>query len=116
MPGGQNSASGGGFDRHVDPGDVNPPAIFEPSTSLTVSGSPEVWVAASGGADWGGCIVSISFDGTTYSQIGIISARATQGVLAATLANHADPDGVDTLAIDLTETELWQSLAQRRTQ
>jgi len=104
MPGQQNSARGGGFDRHADPGDVNPPAIFEPATSLTISGAPEVWVAASGGADWGGCIVSISFDGTTYSQIGIIGARASQGVLTAGLANHADPDGVDTLSIDLAQS------------
>jgi hypothetical protein len=104
MPGGQISASGGGFNRHVDPGDVNPPAIFEPATSLTISGSPEVWVAASGGANWGGCIVSISFDGTTYSQIGIISSRAFQGTLTASLPNHADPDTVDTLALDLAES------------
>jgi hypothetical protein len=102
MPGHQQSASGGGFDRHVDPGDVNPPAIFEPATSLTLSGAPEVWVAASGGADWGGCVVSISFDGITYSQIGVISARACQGTLTAPLASHADPDTADTLAIDLS--------------
>jgi hypothetical protein len=104
MPGGQVSASGGGFDRHVDPGDVNPPAIFEPATSLTISGVPEVWVAASGGADWGGSIVSLSFDGTTYAQIGVVSSRACQGVLTASLANHADPDTVDTLSIDLAQS------------
>jgi hypothetical protein len=99
----QVSASGGSFDPNVDPGHVNPPAIFEPSTALT-NGDPQVWVSASGGADWGGALVSISFDGTNFSAIGYITAPAYQGTLTATLASHADPDTTDTLAIDLTES------------
>jgi hypothetical protein len=97
----QVSASGGSFDPNVDPGYVNPPAIFEPSTALT-NGKAEVWVSASGGANWGGALVSISFDGTNFSPMGHITAPSYQGVLTSSLASHADPDTVDTLAIDLT--------------
>lgn len=100
---GQVSASGGKFDPNVDPGAVNPPAIFEPSTALT-GGTPQIWVATSGGANWGGAVVSISFDGVNYSNIGAITAPAYQGVLTAGLPNHSDPDTTDTLSIDLTES------------
>src|SRR5437016_10112613 len=101
MPG-QLSCSGGGYDPNVDPGNVNPPAIFEPATTL--SGKAEVWMAASGGADWGGALVSVSFDGVNYDYVGTITAPAYQGVLTATLPNHADPDNTHTLAIDLTQS------------
>ena len=49
MPGGQNSAGSGGYDRMVDPGSVNPPGVIEPAASFT-NGIPQLWVAASGGA------------------------------------------------------------------
>lgn len=99
----QLSAAGGGYDPNVDPGLVNAPAIFEPSTALT-GGLPQVWVAASGGPNWGGCLVSLSFDGTNYDYIGTITSPAYQGTLTASLANHTDPDTTDTLAIDLGES------------
>jgi hypothetical protein len=100
----QVSAAGGGYDRQVDPGDVNPPAIFEPSTSIIPGSSPQVWVAASGGANWGGCLVSLSFDGVNYDYIGTITSAAYQGVLAANLPAASGLDTTDTLAIDLTES------------
>lgn len=85
----------------VDPGDVNPPGIFEPSPLLT-GGNPEVWIALSGGADWGGADIYLSFDGgSTYSLIGTQTAPAVQGVLTSGLASHADPDTTNTLHIDL---------------
>ncbi|MGH6879157.1 MAG: hypothetical protein ACREHV_17495 [Rhizomicrobium sp.] len=100
----QVSASGGGYDPQVDPGSINPPAIFEPSTALMSAPSPQVWVAASGGANWGGCLVSISFDGTNYNYIGTITSPAYQGVLTAALASASGLDTTHTLAIDLTES------------
>ena len=100
---GQLSASGGKFDPNVDPGPVNPPAIFEPSTALT-SGTPQIWIAALGGANWGGAVISISFDGANFSNIGTITAPAWQGALTASLPNHGDPDATDTLSIDLAES------------
>lgn len=90
----------------VDPGPANPPAILEPNSSLT-NGVAQVWIAASGGANWGGCLVYISFDsGITYNPIGSISSAAVQGLLTSNLPSHADPDTSDTLAIDTTESQI----------
>lgn len=99
----QLSAQGGSYDPNVDPGPANPPAIFEPNTALT-QGDPQLWIAASGGVNWGGALVSVSFDGVNYNYIGTITAPAYQGVLTAGLPYRGDPDTVDTLAIDLAES------------
>lgn len=87
------------FDTLVAPGPVNPPCIFEPNSDL--SPEAQVWIAASGGQYWGGADVFISFDNITYAQIGTITQGAKQGVLTAGLASHADPDTVNTLAVNL---------------
>jgi hypothetical protein len=87
-------------DFNVDPGDTNPPGVVEPSSALT--GGAQVWLGASGGGDWGGCIVYISFDGVNYNSVGSISSPALQGRLTASLANHIDPDTVNTLSLDTT--------------
>ena len=39
-----------------EPGNVNAPVIFEPPLDLT-DGKNQVWIAASGGRNWGGCNV-----------------------------------------------------------
>jgi hypothetical protein len=98
----QSAGGAGGYDQYIDPGDVNPPAVFEPSSALT-NGAAQVWVSASGGSDWGGCAVLISFDGTNYTNSGYISAPAPQGLTTADLAlfSGTNPDS-HTLAIDLT--------------
>ena len=88
----------------VSPGGVNAPAVFEPASSLT-DGQAQVWIAASGGADWGGAYCYMSLDGgTTYVYAGQITARAKQGVLTANLASHSSPDTVNTLSVDLTQS------------
>lgn len=89
-------------DRLIAPGDVNPPAIFEPSAAL--DGTQQVWVSVSGGANWGGADVYFSADNNTYTFAGTIVTPAKQGVLTATLAGHADPDTVNTLSVDLTQS------------
>ncbi|MBV9861878.1 MAG: hypothetical protein JO267_06995 [Alphaproteobacteria bacterium] len=88
----------------VMPGDTNPPIIFEPPPALT-NGTNEVWLAASGGPDWGGCEIWVSLDGDTYSQIGTISRGCVTGVLTSPFPAHASPDTTDTLAVDLTESQ-----------
>jgi Putative phage tail protein len=90
------------------PGDINTPAIVEPSSAFS-NGIPQLLIAASGGIDWGGCTVYVSFDGVNYSNIGTIETPAIQGVLTSGLPSHADPDTVDTLAVDMTETETTPS-------
>jgi hypothetical protein len=99
----QSSAASPPVDLLADPGDVNVPVIFEPDPRVT-GGQPQLWLGASGGANWGGCQIYISVDGTNYVWIGSIATPTVQGVLTAILASHADPDTADTLAIDITES------------
>jgi hypothetical protein len=91
------------LDPLADPGDTNPPVLFEPPPGLT-SGATEVWIIATGGANWGGCQIWLSLDGTTYAYAGTIYRGGRQGVLTAALPSHADPDTADTLSVDLTES------------
>ncbi|MGO9174889.1 MAG: phage tail protein, partial [Desulfobaccales bacterium] len=84
------------------PGDCNPPVIFEPPLGL--SDDLEVWMAVSGGANWGGCQVWVSLDHATYQQDGVVAAPARTGFLINPLAASPDPDTTDTLAMDLSES------------
>jgi Putative phage tail protein len=63
---------------------------------------------AAGVADpnWGGAFVWISTDGSTYGQIGAVSAPSRQGVLTASLAAPpgANPDTTNTLSVSLIES------------
>ena len=90
---------------NLPPGNVNTPAIIEPASTFT-GGVPKILIAASGGANWGGCYVLISFNGVDYSQIGQIQAPAKQGLLTANLAafTGANPDTTDTLSVDCTQS------------
>jgi len=98
------ATAGSGIDMLVDPGDSNPPIIFEPPPALS-GGDLEVWLIASGGADWGGCQVWVSSDGNTYALAGTLYRGARQGLLSAALPSHADPDTSNTLSVDLTESQ-----------
>ena len=87
----------------IPPGSANPPVIFEPSSDLAM-GPPQVWVAASGGADWGGCSVHLSVDGATYARIGEITVPARLGQLTSAIDAVADPDTDSVLSVSLLET------------
>ena len=100
----KQSSAGAALDPFVASGNTNTPIVFEPPSGLT-GGALEVWIIASGGADWGGCQLWISTDGNTYGLAGNIYRGARQGVLTASLPAAADPDTTDTLAIDLTESQ-----------
>ncbi|HTV90018.1 MAG TPA: hypothetical protein VME41_13470 [Stellaceae bacterium] len=89
------------FEQLVAPGDTNPAVVFEPPAPLT-GGVAELWCIATGGANWGGCVVYVSTDGDTYAQAGEALAGARQGVLTADLPAGPDPDTIDTLSIDLS--------------
>jgi len=99
----KQATAGAALDPFVDPGDTNPPVIFEPPAALT-GGSVDVWVIATGGADWGGCQVWISTDGSHYGFAGTIYRGPRRGVLTAALPAAADPDTGDALAVDLTQS------------
>lgn len=103
--------TGGGFAQNtgVDPGDVNPPVIFEPPADLS-GGTAQIWAAVSGGDGttandkWGGCLVYVSADGgTTYQAVGRIDSPARMGKLTANLSSYggSNPDTVNTAAVDL---------------
>src|SRR5712672_1269975 len=85
------------------PGDINPPIIFEPPAAL-VTGGLEIWVALSGGSNWGGAQVWISSDGNSYALAGAVTSPATQGTLIADLPSHPSPDTTHILSVDLTES------------
>ena len=80
------------------------PAVFEPNSALT-GGAAQLWLAASGGAAWGGCVVLVSFDGNTYSDIGTITAPTQQGLTYADFPAYGGgaggADSSDTLSVDL---------------
>ena len=88
----------------VAPGPVNPPVIFEPDADLLGGSVPQVWVAASGGVNWGGCSVHISVDNQTFTRVGEIELPARLGVLLADIGDVADPDTTSTLTVDISET------------
>ena len=77
------------------------PAIFNPPMALTPSGV-EMWAAVAGGANWGGANVWVSYDGSTYEQVGVISGGARYGALSASFASGSDPDTTHTLSVDLS--------------
>jgi len=94
-----SSQSGAGYvpNWNSPPGTANPPIIFEPPPAL-LKGDLEIWVALSGGANWGGAQVWVSSDGSSYAMAGTVTSPAPQGVLSADLPAHSSPDTVDTLA------------------
>jgi hypothetical protein len=98
------SQAGAGYavDYNTAPGNVNAPTIFEPPLQLTVSSQTEIWIAVSGGVEWGGCEVWASDDDASYRRAGAIYGGARHGVLSAVLAAGDDPDAAHTLAVDLT--------------
>lgn len=96
---------GGGYvpNWSSDPGNANTPIIFEPPAGL-LTGGLEIWVALSGGSNWGGTQVWISSDGNSYALAGAVTAPAKQGTLTADLPPHTSPDATDTLSVDLSES------------
>lgn len=103
-PYGVQVSSGYKPDRGVLPGDINTPVIFTAPGVLAPSGH-EVWIAVSGGADWGGCDVYASTDGTTYGWKGKINGPSRYGELSAQLLTGSDPDTVNTCSVDLTASK-----------
>jgi hypothetical protein len=102
---GTGTGGGGMPDTNVDPGNTATPIIVEGPTAL-VSAPMELWMGASGGADWGGCDVWISSDGTEYVKYGQIVGAAAYGTLTATLATfglaYPNQDTTSTLSVDIS--------------
>lgn len=98
--------TGAGYSNNynIDPGSPNVPVIFEPPVQIATNTGLETWMAVSGGNLWGGAGVYISTDDVTYKYVGRITGSARQGLLTTILPVGADPDTIDTITVDLTES------------
>jgi hypothetical protein len=95
---------------------INPPIMLEPTAELLAArgeSNPTIMIALSGGPNgvfdpnWGGADVYLSLDDITYQQFGTANGPANMGVTSTTLPAYvgANPDNVDTLLVNLTESE-----------
>lgn len=97
-----HEADRGSINYQVDPGDINPPVIFEVPADLTGGDSLQAWIAVSGkNVNWGGAEIWISFDNMTYSYVGD-AKRSRHGTLINALPDGADIDTTNTLSVDLS--------------
>ncbi len=92
--------SGWATDMNAAPGNAATPVVFEPPAAL--AGAPELWLATSGGANYGGCAVWVSLDDEHYQNVGTLSGKSRHGVLTASMPTSSDPDTTSTVAVDLS--------------
>jgi len=108
----KQAQAGQGNNTAAVPGSINPPIIFELNNRISQQLGYGIGFAVCGAnlANWGGCHVWLSLDGTTYKQISDIYGNdavnnpARMGVLSANFPSGSDPDTVNTCSIDLTES------------
>lgn len=89
-----NSSTGFATNYNVIPMNVAAPVFFEPPIALAGSTGLAVCVAVNGqanDANWGGCDVWVSSDGTTYAKLATVHSGARYGTLDSILA----PGGSD---------------------
>lgn len=86
-------------DYHAAPGNVNTPIIFEAPMQLTTQNF-EIWMAISGvdQVNWGGCDVYMSFDNSTYQNVGRITGNSRMGVVTGWNA------GTGTVSVDFSQS------------
>lgn len=91
----------------VDPGAIADVVIFQPPDDLANPSATQIaiWGAATGLdlVNYGGSVIYFSSDDITFSQVGIV-APCIMGFLTAFLPDNVDPDNINTLSVDLTES------------
>lgn len=87
-------------------GDVNTPIIFEPVPRLSAQVQQLWFVVSAPAANYGGCLVYLSTDGgSSYpTMLGQIFGNATTGASTADWPAATDPDTINDLSLDLTES------------
>lgn len=84
----------------ADPGDTAVIEIFEPSerVATTLANAEfQIWLALTGGVNWGGCHIWISTDGNSYSRMEEAQIGTSRGgELLTSLPKGIDPDNTDT--------------------
>lgn len=83
------------------PGATASPVIFEAPYYMT-DPDLQLWIAASGGPDWGGAHIWVSDNGDSYQRIGQITNPARYGRLVSDLPLYGDPDVAHTLQVDMS--------------
>lgn len=94
---------------NATPSSVNTPIIFEPVPALSQFQNQRYLciVVSDPDPNYGGCIVNVSTDGTTYNPLpgnSMIDGNAVTGVTVGTWAAGTTPDTTNDLAVDLTES------------
>lgn len=98
-------------DPYVAPGNVINAIVVDLPPLYSQSGEPEIAICAGGGANWGGCFVYMSLDGSTYSYIGSISGGCRYGTLSANLATSSNQvDTTNTLSVSLAAGGTFSSV------
>jgi hypothetical protein len=96
-PGGR----GASVNQNASPGSVQGYFLFEPPLDLT-NGERQIWVAAYGGSNWGGCGIHVSRDGSSYQQIGEIRSKARLGAITASLpSSTVTNDTIHVLSVNI---------------
>ncbi|MDE1939580.1 MAG: phage tail protein, partial [Alphaproteobacteria bacterium] len=100
------SEPGAGFnpDYNLAPGDAVAPVVVDVPLQLSKVLGLESWLATAGGPNWGGCDIYISSDGSTYTYAGTLIGPSRMGVVSADFPAGGDPDVINTLSVDLTES------------
>ena len=93
-------ASSFAANQFVAPGACTTPVLIAPPALIT-NNALEVWIATSGGSNWGGANVWTSTDGTNYQLTGTINGGCRYGVTTSAMGVVADPDTTTTLGVNL---------------
>ena len=92
-----SSQSSAGFQHNyaASPGSVNTPLFFEAPVDRTLTGL-EVYAAVIGmGANWGGCRVWVSYDGTNYKAVQYLYGGARYGTLTGAISGGNLPVAIN---------------------
>lgn len=89
-------AQGTAIDYNVPAGNINPAVIFEPP--LLLANNYELWFGFSGGKNWGGCDLYVSYDNESYAYLTTVSQPTRTGYVSANWVSGS------VVSIDLTES------------
>lgn len=90
-------------DYNAEPGNTLDPVIFEAPFSLATGGL-ELWLAAAGGINWGGCEVWVSTDNLNYRRVGTKYGPSRYGYTRSAMAVQPAADTTTQLKVDLTNS------------
>ncbi len=94
--------------------DALAPVFFDAPLQIgNVLGMESVLCTNGSGPNWGGCDIWIGTDNVSFKYGGTLWGGTTMGALTATFPTGLDPDTVNTLSVDLTESQ-WRADAGGR--